>query len=446
LIGEAAVVARVSLGAHQHELAKANTRMNPQRAIRDIAHLEHLAIRDTRLHEGRSHVNHQAQSRESAPTFEKSTEITGQLNPLSSDTVNRAAGFEHVGFFEWMDSRVVAIIGFFPKVDRSVAGLEHANLVSQGKIDGRGPELFETERVDLQSAGFDFRQNHFSGEHGHWARDGTLPFVPHPYFDLPRPISIAHRGCAGESPENTIPAFERALAQGAGVLESDVHLTRDGVPILIHDATIDRVTGDSGSVADFTADELRRFDAGYHFSPDGGQSHPYRNRSVRIPSLEEAFHHFPDTRFNLELKAPGCGLIDATLELVARHRREAITLLTAGDGGIMTRLRGRLGGLANPIAQGASEHDIREFLGCAAAGTDPPPGPMALQIPPEAGGQPLVDAPLIEFAHARGIQVHVWTINDPAEMHRLLDLGADGIITDYPGRLAEVIGDRRAGH
>jgi glycerophosphoryl diester phosphodiesterase len=269
--------------------------------------------------------------------------------------------------------------------------------------------------------------------------------VPHPYFDLPWPISIAHRGCAGESPENTITAFERALAQGAGVLESDIHLTRDGVPVLIHDAIIDRVTDASGSVADFTADELRRFDAGYHFSPDGGQAHPYRNRDVRIPSLEEAFRHFPDSRFNLELKAPGHELIDATLELVAKHRREAITLLTAADDGIMTQLRGRLGSLANPVAQGASERDIREFLGCAAAGTKPPPGPMALQIPPEFSGQPLVNVPLIEFAHARGIQVHVWTINDPAEMHRLLDLGADGIITDYPGRLAEVIGDRRGG-
>jgi glycerophosphoryl diester phosphodiesterase len=305
--------------------------------------------------------------------------------------------------------------------------------------------LLGAERVDLQPAGFDFRQNHFSGEHGHWARDGTLPSVLHPYFDLPRPISIAHRGCAGESPENTIAAFERALAQGASVLESDIHLTRDGVPILIHDPIIDRVTDASGSVADFSADELRRFDAGYHFSPDGGQAYPYRSRDVRIPSLEEAFRHFPDTRFNLELKAPGFGLIDATLELVAKHRREAITLLTAGDDGIMMQLRGRLGGLANPIAQGASEGDIQEFLRCAAAGSEPPPGPMALQIPPEFGGQPLVNASLIEFAHARGIQVHAWTINDPAEMHRLLDLGADGIITDFPGRLTEVIDDRRAG-
>ncbi len=267
--------------------------------------------------------------------------------------------------------------------------------------------------------------------------------MAHPYFDLPTPISIAHRGCAGEAPENTIVAFERALEQGAAVLESDVHASRDGVPILIHDATVDRVTEASGRVADLTADELRRFDAGYRFSPDGGRSHPYRGRGVRIPSLEEAFAKFPGTRFNLEIKAPSRGLVEATLDLVTAHGREPITLMTAGDEGIMERLRVRLGDLANPIAQGASERDIRDFLSCATSGTRPPPGPMALQIPPEFGGRPLVDAALIEFAHAWGVRVDVWTINDPAEMRRLLALGADGIITDFPGRLARVIGDWR---
>jgi len=269
--------------------------------------------------------------------------------------------------------------------------------------------------------------------------------VLHPYFDLPRPLSIAHRGCAGEAPENTLPAFERALAQGAGVLESDVHLTRDGVPVLIHDASVDRVTNGSGAVAELSLEALRRCDAGYRFSPDGGRSHPYRDRGVTVPSLEEAFLHFPTARFNLELKAAGSALIDAALELVVKYRREPITLLTSAEDEIMLALRDQLGRLANPIAQGASEHDVREFLRCAAAGIEPPPGPMALQIPPTFAGQPLVSAPLIEFAHARGVQVHVWTINEPAEMHRLLDLGADGIITDFPARLAEVIRERRDG-
>ncbi len=436
---------RNSLGAHEYELAKANTRVNPQRAIRDIAHFEDLAVCNTRLHESRRDVNHQPKPRKSASSLQESTKIARQPNFFSRDAVNRATRFEYVGLRERIDARVVAVIGVFPKINGSIAGLEHADLVAQREIDGRSTELFRRERIDVQSAGFDLRQNHFPGEHGHWTRDGTLRSVPHPFFDLPRPVSIAHRGCAGEAPENTIPAFERALAQGAGMLESDLHLTHDGVPILIHDAIIDRVTDASGNVADFTAEALQRFDAGYHFSADGGQTHPYRNRGVRIPSLEDAFRHFPDARFNLEIKVPGSRLIAATLELVVKHRREAITLLTAGEDAIMVRLRDRLGGLVNPIAQGASERDIREFLSCAAAGTPPAPGPMALQIPPDFGGQPLVTGPLIEFAHARGVEVHVWTINDPAEMRRLLDLGADGIITDYPGRLAEAIADWRGG-
>jgi len=267
--------------------------------------------------------------------------------------------------------------------------------------------------------------------------------VPHPYFDLPLPISIAHRGCAGEAPENTIPAFERALAQGARVLESDLQLSRDGVPMLIHDATVERVTDGAGRVSDFSADALRGLDAGYHFSPDGGQTHPQRNRGVRIPSLEEAFREFPETRFNLEFKAPGARLIAATLELIAKYRRESITLLTAADDATMRTLRERLGTAQPPIAQGASEGDIRDFLRAAAAGTRPAPGPMALQIPPEFGGQPLVTKALVEFAHAQGVQVHVWTINDPIEMRRLLDLGVDGIISDYPGRVADAIRDWR---
>jgi glycerophosphoryl diester phosphodiesterase len=266
--------------------------------------------------------------------------------------------------------------------------------------------------------------------------------VLHPYFDLATPISIAHRGCAGEAPENTIPAFERAIAQGADILETDVHLSRDGIPVLIHDEIVDRVTNAAGRVDEWTAAQLQQLDAGYRFSPDDGKSHPYRDQDVRIPTLEEAFRRFPDRRFNLELKAHGSRLIDASLDLVSISGREALTLLTAGEDAIMAALRGPLQRHPKTIAQGACKADIRAFLGCMAAGTAPPAGPMALQIPPDIGGQPLVTEPLIAYAHKYQIQVHAWTINDPVEMERLLDLGVDGIITDYPARLAEVIRDR----
>jgi glycerophosphoryl diester phosphodiesterase len=267
--------------------------------------------------------------------------------------------------------------------------------------------------------------------------------MTHPYFDLRTPISIGHRGCAGEAPENTLCSFERALAQGAAILESDVHLTRDGTPVLIHDPVIDRVTNGSGAVADHTLAELQGFDAGHAFSTDGGRTHPYRGRGVKIASLEEAFDTFPGTRFNLEIKDALPGVIDATVEIVVRHRREALTLLTAGDDEIMREIRARLEQHTVPIAQGASEGDVRDFIGSAIRGGRPHIGPMALQIPADFGGRPLVTRELVEYAHAHEIQVHVWTINEPTEMAQLLDLGVDGIITDYPGRLAALLSERR---
>jgi glycerophosphoryl diester phosphodiesterase len=265
--------------------------------------------------------------------------------------------------------------------------------------------------------------------------------VPHPFFDLPRPISIAHRGCAGEAPENTLAAFELALAQGASVLESDLHLSRDGVPVLIHDAVVDRVTSGSGAVAELSIAELQRLDAGCRF-PGRGAAQP--RSKLRIPSLDEVFEAFPGIRFNLEFKLSSPRLIDATLERVAAHGREAITLLTAADADAMDLLRERLGALSAPVAQGASERDVRAFLRSAAEGSEPPAGPMALQLPASADATPLITRELVAYAHASGVQVHAWTINDSAQMHELLDLGVDGIITDFPGRLAGVIAERRS--
>jgi glycerophosphoryl diester phosphodiesterase len=263
----------------------------------------------------------------------------------------------------------------------------------------------------------------------------------HPFFELQLPMVIGHRGCAGEAPENTLPSFERALAQGATVLESDLHLTRDGIPVLIHDPRIDRVTDGSGPVSDYNLAELQRFDAAHHFIREGRQSDACPTQGVTIPSLEEAFTAFPKARFNLELKTSQPGLIDAVVDRVVECQREAITLLTAAKDPIMGALRGRLADLSTPIAQGASTSDVLDFL------SEGPqkPGPMALQIPAVYEGRPLVTPELVRRAHQRGIQVHVWTINKTAEMTRLLDQGVDGIVTDFPGRLVALVSEHQGG-
>jgi glycerophosphoryl diester phosphodiesterase len=268
--------------------------------------------------------------------------------------------------------------------------------------------------------------------------------VVHPYFDLPRPIVIGHRGAAGEAPENTLPSFERALELGAGILESDVHLTRDGVPVLLHDDEVGRISDGCGRVAELSLAELQRLDAGYHFTPDGGRTHPFRGRGVRVPTLEEALAALPGARFNLELKEDLPGIVERTVEVVVAAGRERSTLLTSGEDELMERLRSHLARREVRVAQGACAGDVLGFLRSALDGVPPAPGPMALQVPADFHGRPLVTREFVEHAHAHRMQVHVWTVNEPAEMRRLLGLGVDGIISDFPARAAEAVGAFRA--
>lgn len=263
----------------------------------------------------------------------------------------------------------------------------------------------------------------------------------HPYFDLPTPVVIGHRGCAGEVPENTLASFERGLADGAAILESDLHLTRDGVPVLTHDPDVGRVSDGRGPVAEHDLAQLQRLDAGFHFSPDGA-SHPFRGRGLRVPTLREAFETFPEARFNLELKEDRPGLVEATVDLVAGFRRADRTLLTAADGALMARVHVHLDAEGVAAARGASAPDVLAFLRAALDGTAAPAGPMALQVPATFRGSPLVSQAFVAHAHAHGVAVHVWTVNEPAEMERLLALDVDGLVTDFPARLAALLASR----
>lgn len=249
---------------------------------------------------------------------------------------------------------------------------------------------------------------------------------------------FGHRGASGECPENTLPAFERALAQGAMAIETDVHRSRDGEVVVFHDADLARTTNASGPIAERTLAELRELDAGYHFSPDGGPSTPFRGRGVRISTLGEVFDALPAVPINVEIKASDPELIEATLDLVAP--RADRTLVAAAEDDTMAALRAALARRPFEPAMGASVGDVLGFVRAALGEGEAPPEPMALQIPPDFGGQPLVTPELLAFAQGRGVHVHVWTVNDPAEMKRLLELGVDGVMSDFPARLIQVAG------
>ena len=255
---------------------------------------------------------------------------------------------------------------------------------------------------------------------------------------MPRPFAIGHRGSAGERPENTLASFEHALAAGAAVLESDLHLTRDGVPVLLHDDEVARVSEGSGRVRELRLAELERLDAGFRFSRDGGRSHPFRGRGLRIPTLAQALEALPDARWNLELKEDLPEVVARTLEVLRASGSEERTLLTASEDALMARLRAAVAREGSGVALGASTGDVLDFVRSALSGARPRAGPMALQIPAEFAGRPLATPELVRHAHAHSVQVHVWTVNEPAEIARLLDLGVDGIVSDHPARVVEL--------
>jgi glycerophosphoryl diester phosphodiesterase len=252
------------------------------------------------------------------------------------------------------------------------------------------------------------------------------------------PVNFAHRGASARAPENTLEAFRLAVEAGAGGLELDVRMTRDGEVVVIHDATVDRVTDGSGAVAGMTLDEVRRFDAGYSFSPDGGRTFPYRGRGVRIPTLAEVYEEFPDAYVNADIKEAQPEAEEAVLSVIKDAAAEGRTLVASTDHAVLRRFRKVSGGR---ISTGASRREIAAFYVLSSLHLEALVSPAyeALQVPVEHRGIKLVTPRFLGAAHSRGVRVDVWTINDAAEMRRLLDLGVDVIMTDRPEVLESLL-------
>ena len=251
------------------------------------------------------------------------------------------------------------------------------------------------------------------------------------------PLLIAHRGGAGLAPENTLPAFHAAVEDwAADMIELDVRATRDGHCVVLHDPTVDRTTDGTGPVAEMTLDELRRLDAGYRFTPDGGASFPFRGQGIRVPTIEEVLDALPDTRLTIEVKTPEAQrpLLEALRRARAEHR-----VILAGEHDAARTLFPSFPG---PISASASQ--VRRFWilhrACASALWAPPAD--AVQIPEAWEGRRFLNPRFIRDLHAHGIDVHIWTVNEVEEMRRLLDWGVDGIITDRPDRLADLLTER----
>ena len=252
------------------------------------------------------------------------------------------------------------------------------------------------------------------------------------------PVNLAHRGSSAVAPENTLEAFRAAVEAGAGGLELDVHLTRDGHVVVLHDETVDRTTGGTGEVAGMTLDELRGLDAGHNFSPDGGSTLPYRGTNVRVPTLAEVLREFPGVAVNIDMKADRPGIEAAVLEVLRQANAVGRALVVSSRRGAMRRFRRISGGT---VSTGASRWETGVFYLMSRLRLERllRPAYDALQVPLRYRGIPLVTRRFLEAAHAGGVRVDVWTINGAGEMHELLDLGVDAIMTDRPETLTDVL-------
>jgi glycerophosphoryl diester phosphodiesterase len=260
-----------------------------------------------------------------------------------------------------------------------------------------------------------------------------------PYTTHDRPLFFAHRGGSLLAPENTLVAFEKGASYGANCLELDIQTTSDGELVVIHDPTVDRTTNGSGSVASFSLAELQKLDAGYRFTPDAGQTFPFRDQGITIPTLREVMELFPTLRINIDLKESSVAREKRLWELLQDLHAEDRALVASGDfHAPIVRFRKLCG---RRVATSASAWEIRLFLfsvyGRVARFVRPPYD--ALQVPETWQGTRIVFPAMVAAAHRLGLDVHVWTVDDRPSMDRLLALGVDGLMSDRPDILAEAL-------
>ena len=234
------------------------------------------------------------------------------------------------------------------------------------------------------------------------------------YLEGDYPRVIAHRGFPLDHAENTLGAFQAALDAGADILETDVHLSKDGVVVVAHDPDLTRVARQPGLVSDFTYKELASIDLGF------GEG---------FPSLEGLLRAFPDAKFNIDLKTRSA--VEPFADVIRELNAEDRILATSFDEVTRQAVVSLVPGVASSASQSlVIRARVRSWWGLPIDNWRVPPEVVALQIPPAMYGVALVTPSMIRLAKRRGLEVHVWTINDPDNMRRLWSMGVQGIITD----------------
>jgi glycerophosphoryl diester phosphodiesterase len=275
-----------------------------------------------------------------------------------------------------------------------------------------------------------------------------------------RVLNYAHQGGAREAPSSTLFALRQAVGAGAHALELDVHATADRHLVVCHDATVDRTTEATGAIAAMTLAEVQSLDNAYWWVPGEvvapgrpASDYPLRGRApadaeLRIAALREVLAAFPDVYLNLDIKqtAPEVEPYEAPLAALLREFGRSDDVIVASFNDAATAAFSAAAPEINVSAGTLATAGFWRGVQDGVVDAELPPTPFqAFQVPASYDDIVVVDERFVERAHARGVAVHVWTIDEDDEMTRLLDLGVDGIMTDRPGVLAGVLADRAAG-
>ncbi len=255
-------------------------------------------------------------------------------------------------------------------------------------------------------------------------------------------VVIAHRGDSIRFPENTMPAFKSAAEMGVDVIETDIHLSKDGKVVIWHDENLSRTADRGGLIADMTWEELQKVDAGYFYSGDGGRTFPFRGKKVKIALFRDLLRELPQMRFNVDLKADNPQLIEAFSKIIEEENAENRVIGASFHHKNLVLLRKRMPGLVTSF----SPQEIKSILLQKISGIlllRKKFNAAVLQVPECSGKIRVVSKSLIKMIHKKGLKVQVWTVNRAEDMKRLLAMGVDGIFTDDPSVLQKVEAESR---
>lgn len=268
----------------------------------------------------------------------------------------------------------------------------------------------------------------------------ALPRAEHPFFSQDDAVLvIAHQGGDFLWPSNTLYAFEKAVELGVDILELDVHASKDGELVVIHDDTLERTTNGTGLVKEQSLAELKRLNAGFNWSPERkGESFPYRGLNLQIPTLKEVFESFAETRITIEIKQKEPSITQELCDLIRQYKLEKQVLINSFHVAALKDFRSQ----CPEVASSTTSSEVRNafilkslFLGQLYRAPA-----EAFQVPETQGSLKIVTPKLVSVAQQKNMNLQVWTPNETADMQRLINMGVNGIITDRPDRLMKLLG------